>query len=143
MPLPNSNNSQNNILGQNTRNPAFFANNSAPDTDNRYINLAELGFGFAPDLMWDHTQMQYVIPPGATSNITMQNFRNGQEYTLHTIMFSNAYNTGSRTVYFGNRYVFLDDPGQTKVIDAGKILAYFGVIIKGKMYLRLSVESTN
>ena len=141
--MNNGQTSQNNILGQNTRNPRFFANNAAPDTDNRYINLAELGYSVAPDLMWDHTQMQYVIPPNTTVNVNINNFRNGLEYSFHTILISNAYNTTAKTVIFSNRYVFLDDPGQTKVIDPNKILAYFGVIVKGKMYLRLSIESTN
>jgi hypothetical protein len=142
MPLNNSQNSTNNILGQNTRNPRFFANNAAPDTDNRMIDLTSQGFSVIPDLMWDHTQMQYIIPPGAVSNITISNFRNGQERTLHTLMLSNAYTTNARTFIFGNRYVFLDDPGQNKIVDPGKILAYFGTIVKGKMYLRLSIEST-
>lgn len=133
---------QNNILGQSNRNPKFYANNAAPDTDNRFINLAAQGFSVVPDLMNDHTQMQYVIPPNTTSNISMGAFKHGLDYTLHTIMFSNALNSSSKTIIFSSRYVFLDDPGQTKVIDSNRILAYFGVIIKGKMYLRLSIDST-
>lgn len=127
----------------NGRNPKFFNNISIPDTDSRGIELE--GTNIIPNLMFDHSRMQYISPVNNSVTVLIGNFINGEERSLHTLMLNNAANGVAKSFTFSNAYVFLDDTivNQTKIVNAGKTLFYFGVIILGKMYLLTSIESTN
>jgi len=132
-------------MKENKRNPRFFNNISHPDTDSRGIELNIQGLNVIPNLMFDHTRMQYTVAVGDLNPVSMQNFINADERSLHTLVLNNSANIGAKNFIFTKNYVFLDDTivSNTKTIDAGKTAVYFGTITLGKMYLRTSVESTN
>jgi hypothetical protein len=132
-------------MKENKRNPRNFNNISHPDTDSRGIELNKQGLTVVPNLIYDHTRMQYTVPVGDLNTVTIGNFINSDERTLHTLILNNSANIGNKTFIFTSNYVFLDDlvVNNTKVVTTGKTAVYFGTIILGKMYLRKSIESTN
>lgn len=134
-----------NTLGGNNRNPRFFNNMSVPDTDSRGIELNTQGLAVIPNLMYDHTRMQYTSPVNDLNAVSIGNFINGEERSLHTLILNNSKNIASKVFNFTPAYVFLDSGNNvhTVTVSAAKTAFFFGVIIMGKMYLRESIESTN
>jgi hypothetical protein len=134
-------------LGTNLRNPKFFNNVSVPDTDSRGIELNIQGTNVAPNLMFDHTRLQYTVPVSSGSGeINFSNFINAEERSLHTLILNNSNLSISKVFKFSPSYIFLDEnianSSNQVTVSAGTVGIYFGSIIKGKMYLRESVEST-
>jgi len=132
-------------MKENKRNPRNFNNVSHPDTDSRGIELNKQGLSVTPNLMFDHTRMQYTVPVNDSNTVTIGNFINADERSLHVLILNNSANVSNKNFVFTNSYVFQDDVvvNNTKTITAGKTAVYFGSVILGKMYLRESVESTN
>jgi len=132
-------------MKENKRNPRFFNNISHPDTDSRGIELNTQGLTVVPNLMYDHTRLQYTAPVGNTGSVSIGTFINADERSLHTVILNNASNSFVKDFVFSPSYIFLDDTviNNTKSVNPGKTLVYFGSIILGKMYLRKSIESTN
>jgi hypothetical protein len=127
------------------RNPKYYNNISVPDTDSRGIELNRQGLNVTPNLNYDHTRLQYTAPVNNTQPVSINTFLNGDERSLHTFILNNSANSTSKNFIFSPSYVFLDDAvvSNTKTVDAGKTAVYYGCIILGKMYFRVSVESTN
>jgi hypothetical protein len=133
------------MSNESRRNPKYYNNISVPDTDSRGIELNLQGLNVTPNLNYDHTRLQYTTPVNNTQPVSINMFLNGEERSLHTLILNNSVNTFSKNFIFNPSYVFLDDPviNNTKTVDAGKTAVYYGCIILGKMYLRVSIESTN
>lgn len=131
-------------LNGNNRNPRFWNNTSMPDTDCRNIDMSKQGLTVSPNLMFDHTRLQYNITPRNSNSVYIGNFINGEERSLHTIVLNNAVGL-TKDFIFSPSYVFLDIvlTANTLTVTAGEAAVFFGVIILGKMYLLTSVESTN
>ena len=122
----------------------FFNNDSRPDTDSRGIELNSQGGLVTINLMYDHSRTQYTAPAGNTTPVSIVGIINAEERSLHTIILSNAPNSGSKVFTFGPSFVFLDSlTGNVITVNPYKTAVYFGAVILGKMYLRTSIESTN
>ena len=133
------------ILQQQTRNTRQLTNVASPDTDSRAIELVGQGLNVIPDLMHDHTRMQYTSPPGNTQTVNIHSPINWEDVTLHTLILDNTSNAVDKVFIFNNDHVFLDPTGgdRTYNLKAGKQLVWFGTARDGKMYWRESIESTN
>lgn len=132
-----------NTLEQSLRNPKFFNDKNRPDTDCLFIELSGQALSVTPNLSYGNTNMSYTCPVNASTTITMNNFTNSDDKTLHKLFINNANNVIDKTFNFGNNYVFLDTNSNSLVVTAGLTAVFFGAIIAGKMYLRESVDSTN
>lgn len=130
-------------LNQNIRNPKFVKDTNAPDTDSRVEELNIYGLRVTPNLRHDHTRLTYSCPIGNTSNVTFTNYINGEERSMHTITLNNSQNNFNKIFIFSPQYVFQDGGTNTITVDAGKVAIYYGTVIANKMYLRISLESTN
>ena len=134
------------FLGQNTRNHKTLQNVQEPDTDSRAIELNTQGTTVTPNLMHDHTRMKYTVPPNNTQPITIQAPINWEDRTLHWLELDNSNNTNNKTFTFSASHILLDDINnisKSYTITGGKKMSWFGTIIDGKFYWRLSSESTN
>ena len=135
------------ILEQNTRNSKVLQNVAEPDTDSREIELYQAGnASIYPDLMHDHTRMKYTTPPNNTQPITIETPQNWEDRTLHWLELDNSNNTVSKVFTFGGAHILLDDTGNASksyTITGGKKMSWFGTLLEGKFYWRLSSESTN
>ena len=135
-----------NILEQNTRNKKFLKEVANPDTDSRYIELVKHGLIVTPDMMHDHTRMQYTSPPGNVQTVSFVSPINWEDVTLHTLVIDNTNNSNDKTFTFSSNYLFLDDLSNTTnsyVVTAGKRMCWFGTLRNGELHLRISAESTN
>jgi hypothetical protein len=134
----------NNSLGQSTMNKKAKKIFDQPDTDCRLIKYINGATSIYPNLMHDHTKIEYVAP---TANLLEVNFYapiNTEDRTLHYLTLDNSNNTGSKTFVFSNDYVFLDDLGVNEyTLIAGQKLVWYGTYTNGKLRFRVSSESTS
>lgn len=134
------------ILSQNTRNNKVLKDVAAPDTDSRAIELIGHGLTVVPDMMYDHTRMQYTSPPGNVQLVHFNSPINWEDVTLHTLVIDNTNNSTEKTFQFNYSHIFMDDITNTTnryVVDAGKRLVWFGTLRNGFFHWRISAESTN
>lgn len=134
------------ILEQQTRSNRQLVNVASPDTDSRGVELNLLGLTVEPDLMHDHTRMKYTVPVANLSAVQFNSPKNWEDRTLHWLELDNSNNTSSKTFTFNNDHTFLDDIANTTktyVVQAGYKLSWYGCLIGGEFFWRLSTESTN
>jgi hypothetical protein len=134
----------NNILGQSSKNPNAMKVFNKPDTDARLISITGDSSTIEPNLMFDHAIIVYTSPIG---NVTPVSFlKPNAKYenrTLLSLTLNNTQNTGSKTFVFSPEYKFLDDVGvNTYTIPAGKSAVWYGAIINNRIYLRVQSDST-
>jgi hypothetical protein len=142
--MPYENEFPNNSLGQSVANKKTKKIFDQPDTDCRLIKFINGATAIYPNLMYDHTKMEYIAP---TANLLTVNFyapKNTEERTLHYLVLDNSNNIGSKLFIFTSDYVFLDDLGINEyTLAAGQKLAWYGTFTNGKMQLRVASESTS
>lgn len=134
------------ILEQSTRNQKVLKNVASPDTDSRAIELVVQGTSVFPDLMHDHTRMKYSSPPGNTQLVNIGSPTNWEDRSLHWLELDNSNNSSAKSFKFNHDHVLLDDTANTTKtysIEAGKKMSWFGTLLDGKFYWRISSESTN
>jgi len=137
----------NNQLGQSSGNAKAKQKFSAPDTDSRLIKVVNGATSVTPNLMYDHTRFEYIIPTGNSAVVNFNPPINTEDRGLHWLVLDNSNNSVvNKTFVFSASYVFLDDPlnlTNTYIINATKKMVWFGAFIDGKLQFRVASESTN
>tara|TARA_R110000796_G_scaffold179502_10_gene296033 strand:- start:534 stop:965 length:432 start_codon:yes stop_codon:yes gene_type:complete len=135
----------NSTLGQSGINIKGKRIENAPDTDSRLIRING-DTSVYPNLMHDHTRIEYISPSGNLSGVTFHNPVNTEDRSLHVLTLDNSNNGGNKVFTFSANYVFLDDPGNatnTYTVTANAKQVWYGTFYDGKLRLRVSDESTN
>ena len=136
----------NSNLAPSTRNTNSSKINNKPDTDSREIELNKYGSVVSPDLMHDNTFMKYTAAPGQRFLVNILTPINWENHSLHSLVLDNSNNSRTLEFKFNTSHSLVDDLQNTDksyVINAGKIIAFFGTLINGKFYWRLSSETNN
>jgi len=142
MPAPGQ--TQVNVLGQSFINPNMFQIFNDPDTDCRVIKYVGNDTVITPNYMHDHTIFEYKSPVGNALPVTFNYPTNTEDRSLHFFTLDNSNNGVAKTFTFLPSYIFLDNLGvQTYTVNPGKKLCFYGAIINGKIYFRVSIETTN
>jgi hypothetical protein len=147
MPQIFGNSFPNNTLGTTLSNPASRRVERAPDTDSRLIKITNGVTNVAPNLMHDHTRIEYIVPVSNSNVVNFSTPINTEERSLHWLTLDNSNNGFSKQFVFSSDYIFLEDPSNLNnniyTVDPGKVIVFYGTFINGKMYFRFSVETTN
>jgi len=132
------------LHGKFTRSAAQHAMKLENDMNSNEIELSVQGSSVVPDLLHDHTNaLTYTVSPGVSRAIEIQNFKNSEEYSLHFITLNNLQNNNTVTFNFGTKYVFLETiANNTVTVLGGKQYCFWGVVLNGKMHLRVSLDSS-
>ena len=122
----------------------------ATDMNSNQVSLQNQGTNVTPNLLHDHTNpLEYIVPTGNGAAVTIGKFVNWEEASLHYVVLDNSKNLGttiSKVFTFHPDYIFLDDPTNVTnsyAVDPGKKQIWWGSIWQGKLYLRVSIDSTN
>lgn len=116
------------------------------ETYTRIINYLGGDGVIIPNFGHKHTRLTYRAPVGNVSGVLVNTPVEAQDTTLHYIVLDNSSNIGSKVFTFSGDYILLDDPtnlSNSYTILAGRKMAWFATWLRGKMYMRLSSESTN
>lgn len=135
----------NNILGQSSANNKARTQFNVPDTDSRLIKITNGLNPVSPNLMHDHTRLEYISPTGNVATVNFYAPTNTEDRGLHWLVLDNSNNTGNKTFVFSADYVFLDDPANTAnsyTITPNDKMVWFATWTNGKLYLRKASEST-
>jgi hypothetical protein len=135
-----------NSLGQSTANAKAKKPYNLPDNDSEWIIITNGDTAVYPNLVHDHTRMEYICPVGNLVTVNFYAPINTEDRGLHWIVIDNSNNTGNKTFIFSGDYIFLDDPSNltnTYILAAGKKLIWYGTYTGGKLQLRVASESTN
>ncbi len=134
----------NNILGQSSKNPDAMKVFNKPDTDARLISITGSASIIEPNLMFDHAIIIYTAPQGNTAPVDF--IKPNAKYenrSLLSLTIDNTKNTGAKIFTFSPEYKFLDNVGvNTYTIAAGKKAVWYGAIINNKVYFRVQSDST-
>jgi hypothetical protein len=134
-------------LGQLSINPKQLKPVEINDMTANKLSLQQQGTTVIPDLKHDHTNpMEYIVPVGNGAPVYFDKYVNAEEKSLHFFVLDNVKNTLNKVFTFHQDYIFLDDPlntTNTYVVSPGKKQVWWGSILNGKLYLRVSVDNTN
>lgn len=132
------------LHGKFTRQAAQIATKLENDMNSNAIELNLGGTSVTPDLMHDHTNpLVYTVSPGFSGAVTIQDFIQAENFSLHYIKLNNLNNNNTVTFVFGPKYEFLEIISNNIVsVLPGKVYAFWGVIENGKMYLRVSLDTS-
>jgi hypothetical protein len=132
------------FLGQSTAKSQII--DHAPDNDSQALRIMGLPV-FAPDFKHDHTRIEYIVPTGNAVTVTVLNPINTENRTLYYLTLDNSNNSSISKIFnFSSAYIFLDDPTNVNnqyIVGPGNKQIWFGAFVNGKLYLRVSSESTN
>lgn len=135
-----------NSLGQSTVNPRTFAPFNAPDTDSRLIKIIDGSIAIYPNLAHDHTRLEYIVPSSNAQPVNFYAPVNTEARGLHYFILDNSNNLLTKSFIFSADYKFLDDAENvinTYNLAPGQKLVWFCTFTGGKLYMRISSESTN
>lgn len=116
------------------------------ETYTRIIRYVSGDASITPNFGHKHSKLTYIAPTGNLLGVSIGTPLEAQDTSLHYILLDNSNNIGNKVFTFSSDYVLLDDPTNTSrqyTIAAGKKIAWFCTWLRGKMYMRLSSESTN
>ena len=144
--MPGINNQTTSTLGQSPRNRKALEIFNEPDTDSRIVLDQSGSTNVTPDFMHDHMNYTYVSPTGNSQAVAFATPVNTEDRGLHWLVLDNSNNNVDKVFSFSPSYVLLDDVPNTSLtytITAGKKMVWFATWTAGKLYMRLSSESTN
>jgi hypothetical protein len=134
----------NNILGQSSKNPNAMKVFNKPDTDARLISITGSASTIEPNLMFDHAIIIYTAPQGfSVGTINFIKPIKLENRSLLSLTLDNTKNPLPRSFTFSSSYVFLDDLGTNNyAVPGGQKAVWYGTIINNKVYFRVQSDST-